>query len=1544
MQPSRLDPLRRLPNWGVGLRVLALFVLAAGITAHATLLLTTEAYAEEREEKDDGAAPRTDAPSDKGEDKRSLDERSLEFRARLQQYPTQDALFARLLEMYQKAGEVDRLVGMYRQHTTVYPNDEPGRIVYVRLLSSINDPEAANQVRESLRVFPKSGYLHYLLYEHLKEAGDPKAIDALDKAVEFGTDPRARAKWIEKLLKLALEDDRRDVAKRHVETMIQIQGPRAEGKVRAARRLASFGLHEKALDVLTQAAASEPSPELIIDIELLSAVSEISLHRSKEARDRLDNLLARLTADHWRRSEVLTMRQRLIASEGERDAMLAEARKNAEAHPNRDTASLDWARMLRGFDRHREALTVLLEASERMPESAQLEKETLDVFDHLGDVRRRVKYLKARIAKYPGRDDLVDRHIRALFLLRRTKDAVSMFDEAIAGLAEHKQVSRLLDMARFLRGNNRPKPSVTLFMRALDLAPERAAVLRELGEMLRTQRDRAALHRLLVRPIPDAVGNDEFLDLMNFMLEAGHFRQAERALMARHAKQPEHFALGLALLKVRGYLIRPRSGAKLVLDLRRLADSPSRYRRWLTLATDFAASYAESATFLEQEQVRLLQETGAWNAARVDRIAAFLDVNARRYRITEARHLVDELLAGELPPDVALSLRRHLALHLERNSRHALLAGEELESLIEDDSDHREEYKARLALVYLDERDYPRAEKLLEALDVSKVGDAELLARLARPFRQLNDHDRLLDIYDRLTQAEPNRRSNWEQWITTLVAVGDEAKLRRTLRRLLRGIPRMPVSNETRTLLRDHLADSHWRGISAAFQKGGEGELIQALTMLDRAERLYPPARRPLWQSWSRIYALGRLGRLKAKADALHALKELRELQRVTEAKADSKIKSGDSASGEVASTKPSRQATLDPSPEWVTFPDGLAASWQGLERMADLSHEVSPSRSTDTNRETRRTPQGTGPAGADRIRWVFKLFDSRPTALLGFGETRLLATTSGGALHCVDRVSGKLQWSIPGSVTGDSQLALPSSTRVALVRGPHVECYDESGDMVWRVIADHGPVHIAASPHGLIVFDAYTEEVTCLNPGNGKVRWWHELGDSSDGTHAANSGLSVQGEHILAFGKHTYVLDARDGRHLWRFDPTMVRSVPVELKEPERQDGRGRGLLSMFGSSFFGGGSMGMGGPVYGAPWSSSGFYSSGLGMSCGAACGGSCGSSVRLGSSSFLSPSVTPVYMSTSFGMPPPAWSASSSQSTLHPVATVAHWGSPLSGNQKRIGILEGGSLLLFRDSLTNKGPANGTLTVASVREPFRTRVHEHMPGVYLGKHQEHLVFLSDKGITRLHPRTGNRRLTAFEKDFSGKQPVRAVLRGGYVFAAGDERIVSIHMDSGTTIADVPWPEALAASQEEDYEETVDAWGRTRKKRKAAPQFRYLFRGVVNSGASARSRLAMAQHQARMMTMMRRGYRMPYYQPYFNQAPTPSANPTDVGAARIMFADDSALYTTHAYNEIVAFEHATPTNAERSEAAGRGKTPREDKDRPRGPKSDAKAGPDGD
>ncbi|HBP19450.1 MAG TPA: hypothetical protein DEA08_16885, partial [Planctomycetes bacterium] len=800
-----------------------------------------------------------------------LTQRSLPLRTALHHDPTLESALERLLALYREADRVEELVGVYRSHLSSYPRDLSARTVFVRLLLLSGDREAENELRRAVALFPQQGYLAYLRYQLLEQDNDPRALDLLDKAISLERRPVRRRAWVQRLLERAVSSDRRDLARKHLKDYAKLLGSTAGAHLAAARKMLAYDFHLETLEELEQATKKRPNPETGVEIELLAAKALVALKRREEAAKRLDELLGKLTADYWRRPEILRRRARLISSAKERESLVKQARADWEREQT-PAKALDLARLLSGFDRRREALDVIVAASRKLPQVRRLEQEALALFDRLRDERGRIAYLEERLEREPERLDLAEQRMRSLFQLGRNAAAQKALDEVVAKLAPRDQVKRLAETARFLRAQAFPSFAAQVFRKAVDAAPRRLDLRRELAETLLATGEVGAAHAALRQPLPPKVDTALFLDLVQLMLRERLLRPARGALLQQLQARPEHFELLLALLEVEGRLGNGRRGRELAERTRKLADNQARYRRWLEAALGFYEFFFREELFFKGEQERFVTDE-AWTKRRQERLLAFADLCAAQQRAEALSKLIAQLLERkDLPKNLELELRRRLVAVPTFETEEVKRTVANLEQLAKEDPARKTEYSARLALAHAAAQRLDKARAALAEVDASNLRDPDLLRGLAGLARHLRDGERSLGLLERVTEVDPGDREAWERYIYALATTGDEARLRGALHQILRAGPKLPLDAKVRRLLRAHLSDSAWRSVAAHLAEREDDDALEALALLDQVERTSDEGRTWVWVAWARAYAHNQLGQTKERDAALAEL------------------------------------------------------------------------------------------------------------------------------------------------------------------------------------------------------------------------------------------------------------------------------------------------------------------------------------------------------------------------------------------------------------------------------------------------------------------------------------------------------------------------------------------------------------------------------------------------------------------------------------------------------------------------------------------------
>lgn len=945
-----LDAIRVTPG-----RALACFALGAVLLA-ARPLMTASALAGEaanpptapETSRDAGAEATTaeggEATGEPGGEReedgadadreRTLQERSFPLREALYHDPTLVAPLERLVKLYNEAGRLEELLGLYRAHTAQYPTDAGGMIVLIRLELQAGRPEAAASARDAAARFPENAFLQYLLYRVESQTDGARALEALDRAVAHASDPTRKRDWVEALVPAAIAAGRRDLARQRLLELADARTPPAT-LLELSRLLGRHGFHADALALLERA-RSEADPEMRVVIALEAARAEVELGRTAAAAQRLDALLERLAPDYWRRAEVMRYRVALIQSAPERERILKAARTAWEKAPGNETAALDLAQLLTGFERRREAQAVLRKALTINPESVRLEKALLALLEDLRDPAAKERFLAQRLKRDPARVDLLRDRVRTLYGSMRHREARAALETLLAALPEAQRLATLLGMGRELREAGLLPEAAELLGRALERAPERLDLRRELAELYLAMRRYDRMDALFVdvdRTSAEAPV-EILLDGLQFMVRERMYLPARRLLRTRLEKEAANLELRMQLLEIHRQLGDGAAGEALLAECRALADTDARYRLYLEHGVKFHEAFRTRKDFLNTEWRRLLIEQTGWDEGAVARLLALAEASARGGLKHEGAAYLQALLALDparsrspsgtprgptrpvtrtgtgagpggptmagTPPSMAptevsvapILAERETPLPPPPNSARVRLRykflemmagdprareelGEQWRALARDDPSYQTASTVHLALLDSERGRHDLARQRLEGIDLNRLRNPKLLSRLDAFYRRIGDSERGVAVLDRLRRVDPTNREVWQRWLSALAARGEEERLRAAIRRLLVGVDRMPLSPGTQALLRAHLVDSYWRDIAAALAADTPGRLAESLVLLETVGRMHPGRAAMLWVAWTRAYVLKRLDRPAALAEATAELERL---------------------------------------------------------------------------------------------------------------------------------------------------------------------------------------------------------------------------------------------------------------------------------------------------------------------------------------------------------------------------------------------------------------------------------------------------------------------------------------------------------------------------------------------------------------------------------------------------------------------------------------------------------------------------------------------
>jgi len=1316
---------------------------------------------------------------------KELHEISLPLRTALHHDPSLAAPLDRLVEMYRKVNRLDELITIYRSHLAQYPADSRALTVLIRVRLAIGDPEAKALAVTAVEQFPKNAYLHYLNYQALKANQEAGFLAALEKAVELEQSPSRKRSWVGTLLAEAEKQDKFGLIEKHLKTAAQEEGNGPEECLDIARKMIRYKFHEMALGVLTAAEKLSPSPQTMVDIQMACAAAETGSDRIEAAAARLDKLLSKVTADYWRRPEILRRRASLVKSDEERGRLLAAAREKVARSPNEEAAVLDLAQLLSQFDLRREAVTALLEGIRRIPASGRIDKELFSLYDRLHDEPGRETYLAERMKAVPDRKDIALRHVKSLFLLGRSKEATAELDGLLEGMNPAERVKQLLEMARFLRRSSLTSLALEMFTKVLEKNPARLDVRRELAESYLATGQVQKARDALKCEFPDDAPIENVLDLVQFMLEQRLLLEAREVITKRLKLGKSNFDLRLLLLTVEGRIGHFRAGRDLLLGTRELADTGARYRRWLESAIAFHDLFDTVEPFLDAEQERMEADAGDWSEKAMERRMAFIEVAASNGQEVEVATMLQDELEYDLKPEVRVKLRRKLVEILEQEKAQALVLEQHLRTLTQEDPGAADEYQARLALHHSRSNRHDLAMPLLQKLKPKNIQDPVLLSRLESVYRKQGLERQVVEILERLAALDPTNGGNWERWMTVLVARADEPRLRGTIRRLLAGVEKLTLSEETKSRLKSHLVDSYWRSAGQLLVKGDEGSLDEALILIDAVERIALTREQWLWVNWTRAHILGVLGRTKARDDAIG------ELERVIA-----------QAPGQKKDQKPDEKAAEKrPVFEGLAFPDGLTVSLPYARKL--LTQPPQPERRV-------QPADSQGPLSKMKVDWVFETAGP-VTHILPIGRSRILISDGQGALSCVDVRTGKLLWesdSYPGfgmpyAQPGHYQIRrgfysgpVPHHHYHPQGRGPNtqaplepitdregrifiplrggIECLSaEDGRLLWRATVSSSSVPGSGQAQAgsrvsvflrkgkVLACDPATDAVAAFDRVTGKVVW--EADNAPPAQRRApnwtNSGAVLSGSRLMLYGQNTTVFNADTGEIEWKFEPGRVRKFPIRLEEAGDLAAASRPVSHPPRSYAYQGGRY-----AQRASYHPSGRY--------------------------YAPPSRAPKVQHVIYNMPSlMGWSLLSSQRSGYSTAFAsagATWASGRYAYQPRRGAIFDDRLLLF---------GQHGLLVLRLDLPLGA-THVATSGVFIGMSGRIACLLQHGTVVFINVVTGQSKSFSLSEIATGNDhaEVQAAIDGSLVHLTGPQGILCVNAHSASKVLKTPWPEAVA------------------------------------------------------------------------------------------------------------------------------------------------------
>ena len=375
---------------------------------------------------------------------------------------------------------------------------------------------------------------------------------------------------------------------------------------------------------------------------------------------------------------------------------------------------------------------MLVEVSAELPKSERIEKAALEALERVGDEEGLRKYLEQRSAEQPERSDLRYRLVQAQFLAGEDVAAEKNLDVVLETLEGDEKIERLLDLARYLRKANLAQVAVRLQRRVVEVWPQRLDVRRELAETLIGLEQRSKAVEVIRGSDFEGAEIENFLDLVQFMVQSEFHVEARDALQLRLLGEPDRFDLKLLLVEVLAKTGEREAGEKLLNDSRNLADTPVHYRRWVEAGLAFHKVFDNAEMFFDREQFGFAVEDAegdpAWDEGRIERFLALIEAGSEENldaRVIQA--LRNQLARTDLPEALGLHLRSLLVKTLESAPEHAVEVEQHLRELAAADPARASAYDLRRALLYHGAQRPDLAQELIAEIELTGIKDQALL-------------------------------------------------------------------------------------------------------------------------------------------------------------------------------------------------------------------------------------------------------------------------------------------------------------------------------------------------------------------------------------------------------------------------------------------------------------------------------------------------------------------------------------------------------------------------------------------------------------------------------------------------------------------------------------------------------------------------------------------------------------------------------------------------------------------------------------------------
>lgn len=1093
---------------------------------------------------------------------------SVRDRTALYHDPLLDPPIDSLVKLYRGAERVDELIGLYRSHVAQYPQDAGAKTVLIRLLRRMDRGGADEMIASAVPLHPDYAPLQYVLFRFLEERGDARATEALSRAIDLETNPARRNEWLEQLLQLSEGVSARALASQQFHKLLAVENQSAESLLALARLMQRYQFWELSITALSRAKAARPGPEAEVEIDLMLAGAQSQLGNRLDAGRMLDALLRRLSADHWRRREIMSQRISVLATEAEREEMLAVLEAAYQANPGNETSVLDYVDLLIASEKRSDAIKVVLAALADAPGSRLIESRALELLETSPDPADYANFLEQRLEIAPDRADLRFRLVKAYYALGRDADAGQDFKTLVAGLELAELSQRLLELQRYLRSIDRINAAAPYLEDFVRNHPTRLDVARELAEIYVVSDAAPALERLVKTVNAAEADSSALIDLAEFLVSRDYLAPARVLVNAKLAMEPKQFELGLLLVEILGKMGDLTGVEQQIALTRDLADTSQRYARWLEEAVAAHRRLETLPGFFDSEQNRFAFAEDEWAEDKIEKFLILCEVGKQQlFNDRVARAIRERLRQPGIAARLRMRLRNFLVGVLENVPEAAGEVEEQLKILATEDPANRLEYELRRALVYHRSQRVDLAQKLVAGIDLTEITSASLLrdaVDILIDYGFLREAESALGAINRL---EPRDLLSWEKRLLVLVTLRQETTFRSVIRSLRSGEAGITLRELSNLSLDEHLSGSYWRSISS-HMASGETQLEQVLPLLASAEREDLTSGSRLWAEWTRALVLTRLGREEEAGEAIGRFREHARVQKITA----------------------------------VNFPDGLILS---VDAASDF---LSPRTAA---------PSGGGVPTADflldqpTLRWAFELPESSRIVFVGRAGTAVVVFDEEGTVHVLDTVTGKLAWRrFYGERAGEGggrrpaafdEVPIPAylsrslddeeksgkaprsfalaTDRFFLVRDDEFCAFSVAdGTLLWSAPLNTPETASAASHSGAsrpetrfvvegdkaVIFTPYLQQLTCFETASGKLLWTTQIGEimeeESGEIFSLNTGLTLREGHVFVYGRDSAILEATSGKIVWRFSGAESAVFPLVLREARDEDPSVRG------------------------------------------------------------------------------------------------------------------------------------------------------------------------------------------------------------------------------------------------------------------------------------------------------------------------------------------------------------------------------------------------